>query len=241
MVHSPPWERDELILVLDLYFRVGARVDMRHPEIIALSGILRRLPIHPPAIRNENFRSAGAVHLKLQNFLAIDPEYHGKGLTHGGRAERDVWKKFSGNKVLLAKLAKIITETANNPPEPALRDEIAEEETFPEGRMLYRLHKMRERNVRLVRKLKDRWLSKHGTLSCQVCGFDFQKTYGELKRGYIECHHNIPLSELSAESRTRLGDLALVCPNCHRMLHRKRPWISVASLSEIVSRQRGGG
>jgi 5-methylcytosine-specific restriction protein A len=36
----------------------------------------------------------------------------------------------------------------------------------------------------------------------------------------LECHHRKPLASLRPGQRTRLSDLALVCPNCHRMLHR---------------------
>ncbi|WP_420719722.1 HNH endonuclease [Streptomyces sp. NRRL WC-3618] len=41
--------------------------------------------------------------------------------------------------------------------------------------------------------------------------------------GYIECHHVIPL-HVAGEGTTKLSDLALICSNCHRMIHRKAPW-----------------
>jgi 5-methylcytosine-specific restriction protein A len=46
--------------------------------------------------------------------------------------------------------------------------------------------------------------------------------YGELGEGFAECHHRTPLGELTGKTRTRLADLAIVCANCHRILHRKR-------------------
>ncbi len=73
-----------------------------------------------------------------------------------------------------------------------------------------------------------------GRLACAVCKFDFAERYGAVGEGYIECHHTLPLSELEGERRTRLVDLALVCSNCHRMLHRKRPWLGMDELAAIL-------
>lgn len=70
------------------------------------------------------------------------------------------------------------------------------------------------------------------TLACEVCGFDFEAVYGELGRGFIECHHVVPLSE--GQRKTSLRDLALVCSNCHRMAHRRRPWPAVAELRALL-------
>lgn len=56
-------------------------------------------------------------------------------------------------------------------------------------------------------------------LKCEVCGFDFGKTYGELGAGYIEVHHKKPVSD--GERITDINeDLVMLCSNCHRMIHR---------------------
>lgn len=85
-----------------------------------------------------------------------------------------------------------------------------------EGAAALRTHLRRERSKSLVERFK-RQLK---TVSCAVCDFDFQKTYGELGEGFIEAHHKIPVSSLEPGAKTRLEDLAAVCANCHRMLHR---------------------
>jgi 5-methylcytosine-specific restriction protein A len=59
--------------------------------------------------------------------------------------------------------------------------------------------------------------------------------YTALGRGFIECHHLAPLAELAADRVSRLSDLALVCPNCHRMIHRRRPWLRLDRLSAILA------
>jgi hypothetical protein len=46
--------------------------------------------------------------MKLCNFLALDPDYQGKGLEAGGRLERDIWAEFAADRERLARLAEVI-------------------------------------------------------------------------------------------------------------------------------------
>ncbi|MGF7234005.1 MAG: HNH endonuclease [Frankia sp.] len=71
-------------------------------------------------------------------------------------------------------------------------------------------------------------------LRCEVCGFDFEKTYGSRGAGYIECHHIVPL-HTTGQRATKLDDLALICANCHRMIHRGTPWLSPDELRETLN------
>ena len=109
-----------------------------------------------------------------------------------------------------------------------------DDEGFPEGRRLLKQHLIRERNPKVVRLAKERFLKKHGTLFCEVCHFNFKDRYGDLGDGYIECHHTKPISEMSDDDETKIADIALVCANCHRMLHRKRPWPSIEELRRLL-------
>lgn len=60
-------------------------------------------------------------------------------------------------------------------------------------------------------------------MECSVCGFNFQEFYGDLGKGFIEVHHIQPLSENKEEVETNpKTDLAVLCANCHRMVHRKK-------------------
>ena len=106
---------------------------------------------------------------------------------------------------------------------------------FPEGRLVERKHKFRERNQALVSAAKDAFLKNYATLHCEICGFDFQEKYGERGRGYIEAHHTVPVSDMVPGQKTRLEDIALVCSNCHRMLHRSRPWLGMEQLRKLVT------
>jgi predicted HNH restriction endonuclease len=42
---------------------------------------------------------------------------------------------------------------------------------------------------------------------------------------------------LRAGSKTRAADIALVCSNCHRMLHRRRPWLTMSDLKTLLTSQ----
>lgn len=113
-----------------------------------------------------------------------------------------------------------------------------EEYTVHEGNECFRQHTERERKPELIRRKKEQAIHQSNVLQCEVCGFVFSALYGELGEGYIECHHRKPLSEYVGEQETTLVDLALVCANCHRMLHRSRDGITVERLQEIVQASR---
>ena len=121
---------------------------------------------------------------------------------------------------------------------PARTDSDSEAETAREGRILLRTHKLRERQPRLVLQKKQAILAETGRLACEACDFDFAAFYGGLGENFAECHHRIPLSESAESTVTCLGDLAIVCANCHRMLHRSDPMMRVADLRRIVRRCR---
>ncbi len=145
------------------------------------------------------------------------------------------WDEFPDGDGNLEDLAEAIranleAETASVDPDPSL--EIA---SAPEGKILASAHIRRERS-RPLRQAKIR--SVHGQPVCEACGFDFQVAYGDRGAGFIECHHLKPLHELRPGDETTLEDLALLCANCHRMIHSARPWLTVVDLRELVGRNR---
>lgn len=230
---NPAWQRDELILALDLYFRhPPSSIGQEHPEVVALSDLLNSLPIHIDRPDAEHFRNPNGVYMKLCNFLRFDPDYHGKGLTRGSRLEKEIWDCYAGDRLLLGQLADAIRRGQPIVTVQATIDE--EEDEFPEGRIIYRLHRSRERNRELVRQAKARAKARDGRLLCLVCKFNFEERYGALGVDFIECHHTRPLSELTEERPSRLDEVALVCSNCHRMIHRKRPWLRIDELVAVL-------
>jgi hypothetical protein len=113
----------------------------------------------------------------------------------------------------------------------------SDDEEGEEGKTLFRLHRLKERNPRLVKRKKQAVLAASGCLACEVCSFDFVEIYGPLGNGFAECHHRMPLASLATVITTRLIDLAIVCANCHRMLHR-RPYHTIEELRELIKGNR---
>lgn len=120
----------------------------------------------------------------------------------------------------------------------AMNEEVvdSEEIEFPEGKGGYRLHRQIERSSPLIREAKAK-AKRDGRLYCWVCPFDFAEVYGERGEGFIEAHHTIPVSEIGENGISKIEDIAMVCSNCHRMLHR-RPWLTIDELAEIISKRR---
>lgn len=108
-----------------------------------------------------------------------------------------------------------------------------DDQTFPEGKEMLKLHLQRERNSKVIQLAKQRYLERHGRLFCEICQFNFNEVYGDIGEGYIEAHHTKPISEMKDNDITRIEDIAIVCANCHRMLHRKRPWLSINELGKL--------
>ncbi len=88
-----------------------------------------------------------------------------------------------------------------------------------EGGRKLAIHYYRERRPNLARSKKAQALALTGRLECEVCGFDFKRRYGVIGEGFCEVHHKTPLHTLDETTQFALEDLAVVCSNCHRMLH----------------------
>jgi hypothetical protein len=88
-------------------------------------------------------------------------------------------------------------------------------------RQAFVYHRHREAQLRRA-KIQECLDRNGGRLVCEVpnCGFDFSQRYGALGKGYAQVHHLLPLSNSRPEGRkTQLKDLAIVCANCHVMIH----------------------
>jgi 5-methylcytosine-specific restriction protein A len=223
---NPPWARDEIILALDLYLRRRPSIPgSDDPEVIELSTFLNQLPIHTVRPDLERFRNPNGVALKLANFTAI--AHPGRGMAAGSRLDRVVWEELAGDPAEVARLAAAIRAAAGAGDIPPIPEPDEEEVEAEEGRLLYRRHRVRERDPRIVKQRKAQ-AKAAGKLYCEVCTFDFAEVYGSRGEDFIEAHHIVPVSEAGIR-KVRSGDLALVCSNCHSMLHR-RPWCTPANL-----------
>jgi 5-methylcytosine-specific restriction protein A len=76
----------------------------------------------------------------------------------------------------------------------------------------------------------------HGSI-CSACGLDFGKSYGPLGAGYIEVHHLVPVSRMTADYVIDPArDLIPLCANCHAMVHRREPPVPLEELRILLGR-----
>lgn len=239
MSQNPDWTKDELIVGLDVYIAVGrSALRPTHPRIIELSQFLNSIALHPAQTRDANFRNPAGVNLTLRKFLSYDPEYKGIGLHPEAGLKQEVWREYAHRSDELRQTAQAIREAFKQL--ETSTTSIEDNNCSLEGDVLLKVHKVRERNVALVKRKKETVLQHRGCLCCEVCEFDFQSFYGEIGDGFAECHHIRPLAQFTQQKKTKLNDLAIVCSNCHRMLHRANCALSVHDLKQIVEVSRRG-
>ena len=71
---------------------------------------------------------------------------------------------------------------------------------------------------------------------CQGCAFDFGRIYGQRGEGFIEAHHLTPLYTLEEGETVAMDpkkDFAVLCSNCHRMVHRHKPMLTIDQLRDL--------
>lgn len=235
---NPPWNRDELILALDLYLRNTTSVAGKtSPEVSKLSALLNKMSRLSGQTGDDRYRNENGVYMKMMNFRSLDPIFtsQGKvGMQSGGALEKVIWAEYNGRRGDLAADAKDIRLTVETANEAVVEQlPIVPPYQGEEGGIIIRLHKRYERDSRLIAE-KKRAAKAAGELHCQVCGFDFEKQYGELGADFIEVHHTRPVHTLKAGSRTKLEDLATLCSNCHRMAHRRREPLSLDAIKAAL-------
>lgn len=181
----------------------------RFPLLLLLDG-------SPSDLAWRDFRSA----------LDYAPNWDPRGQTYRIKQERLAPSRYMTAQGLLAAATLGYEELSEAGSDPEIAAEILASELpegTPEGRKGMRLHLARERNAGLVAAFKARLKE----FRCSVCHFDFAQRYGELGRGYIEAHHTRPVGMMEDGEFTQLSSLIPVCANCHRMLHRRWPPLSV--------------
>lgn len=196
-------------------------------------------PLHPPEVRSSTFRNPVGVARKTWDIATQHPDYTGKQ-TNGNKLDRMVLHAFIERPAEMhaaAEAIRIGLKSGALLDLPPVEDEDEHGVSAPEGRLLLRQHVARERNPKLrAAKIKSVQGS-GGAVACEVCSFDFGRTYGPLGAGYIECHHIVPL-HVSGPVTTKLADLALICSNCHRMIHRSAPWLTPSDLRKLIKGER---
>lgn len=237
---NPRWTRDETILALDLYLKL----DLRHgrapspnqPEIIALSTLLNRMPWHSPDSRTGTFRNPDGVSLKLLNLRSFE---RGKGLSYS-KLDAEVFTELASHPEKVSSLAETIRKAIDL--DEIERDSISavtpiEELEFAEGRLLTSIHIRRERSPK-IRQMLIVHRKKRGQLACDLCTWTFGSARQSFREAAFEVHHLQPLARLVEERKTKLEDVALLCANCHRLIHRaisiEKRWLTISEARQSL-------
>lgn len=152
----------------------------------------------------------------------------------GGIGQSNVW---FANKEESQSIVSQVVALINGKGVAALPD-VDQRKSIQEGNPRLVAHFRRERNAAIVKAKKSVVLKATGKLCCEACGFDFKEIYGDLGEGFCEVHHIHPLAKSDGQVKTELKDLAVICSNCHRVIHRTEPMVSIEKLSNIL-RSRG--
>lgn len=116
----------------------------------------------------------------------------------------------------------------------SLPDELEETEAIYEGALRRVIVNVYERKPEARRKC----INHYGS-TCAVCDFDFRKVYGAIGEGYIHVHHLRQLADIGERYEVDpIQDLRPVCPNCHAMIHKRRPAYSIEEMRELRNQVR---
>ena len=218
-----PFTRDEAILALDaLLFSGPEHLNAKSGAIIELSALLNSLPIIPPSRRGEIFRNCSGISNQINMFRLS----YGKGDKNPnvGAVLYSVADEYRGTEEEIHRIAVAIkrnTEFFGN----AAFGAVEEISGFPEGALLGHLHRALESRDSKNLKMTD---------ECEVCHLNLSEVYRPLPSGFMQLHLLVPVTKLDCHKKYKPDDFITVCPNCHAVLHRLRPWRTKDTVNEIL-------
>jgi 5-methylcytosine-specific restriction enzyme A len=144
----------------------------------------------------------------------------------------DYYEEKSGSSVKKRKdvYERYLNLIDKEPQKTVYPDEVDIEIEYSEGKTKKVLVNSYERNPVARKKCIE-----HFGLNCQVCDFNFKEKFGDLGKDFIHVHHKIDIATIGNEySVNPLTDLIPVCPNCHSMLHKRKPAYSISELKAMM-------
>ncbi|MFQ6537857.1 MULTISPECIES: HNH endonuclease [Aphanothece] len=115
-------------------------------------------------------------------------------------------------------------------------EETATEAEYPEGAASKVYVNKYERNP----AAREACLQHYGRACC-VCGMSFGDRYGSIAASFIQVHHVRQLSEIKVEYKVDpIKDLRPICPNCHAVVHLKKPALSIEQARNLLEDVKSG-
>lgn len=233
---NPDWNREEIILALDLYFKMDyGQMHGRNPDIISLSNELRSLGVHSHIPDVKSFRSVNSVALKLANLKKLDQNFKGRGMRDGGKLEREIWNEFHRHRDKLKKESELIrhlylkTKSVKS---------IQPKKVTGNSEFLFAFHKNRENDPLALKLKKEIVLTNTRALKCEVCNFDSQTYYGELGNDLMEIHYSKELKDYPSLESSLMEDFIIVCSNCHKVLDKNFGLVDLEDLKKLIKKRK---
>jgi len=228
---NPDWNREEIILALDLYFNLDyGQMHGKNLQVVKLSEELRRMNIHQKIADPESFRSVNSVALKLNNIKKLDQNFGGKGMRDGGKLEREIWNEFYRHRDKLKKEAVMIRLMYLNP----VKDKKGKETDEAHRNLIYNVHKNREADPIALKLKLEMVFEKTGLLKCDICECQPATFYGELGSHVLEIHYQKQLEISPGLEPAEMEDFIIVCPNCHSILDKHYSLIDADDLRTLI-------
>ena len=175
---------------------------------------------------------------KVEDSILLEPnerEYEFGKTRKGNMGQSNIWYADTEEAIdEINRIQEYILDIIQNGSKASKNSSIIQNEndSYSEGAISKELVTYRKRNASARQKCLDKYGYK-----CSVCGFDFEKVYGEVGKEFIHVHHINFISNTDEEHEIDPEvDLIPVCPNCHYMLHRKNNgrYLTIEELQQSI-------
>jgi len=225
----PPLRIDEVILLVDAYFRMEVikSSTVRSEMLLDLSNKMRSLPFYPELRSNPAFRSPSGMAMLVNN-LRTNFDDSKKPYGQLSAIRKEVYNYYFEQQEELRGISECISSLSNMPLPllPEYKDYIG-------GQLPISYHRYLEATDKTVLRLTDECLNYHRT-KCVVCGEDLKTKYGDDATSLLEAHIAVPLSQHHAHMSISTTDILLLCPACHRLAHSNPELFDEARLKKRV-------
>ena len=234
------YSENDLIIPSLNYLFLDKETGLKTSELIILLSNELEISGHDAKIlrgRNDTYFSQ-----KVRN-LVSHRTLESKGLATYAKFGRDGLHKITdkGEKYLIENIGNfnfILENKFSEEQRKKIIDKDYSNLVIEEGFIRFNQVKIKARSRKLVEIAKRHYI-RDGKLFCSACNFNFEKFYGEVGKGYIEIHHLKPIfayeDKLEQSLNEALKNVAPVCSNCHRVIHRSNDQLlSIPSLQKII-------
>ena len=225
----PPLRIDEVILLVDTYFRVKEiKSSVVRSEILSdLSNKMRALPFYPGLRSNPAFRSPSGMEMLINN---LHTNYDDSKKPYGqlSALRKEVCSYYFERKDKLRGIAECIFTLSNS-----VFPQLPEYKNYIGGQLPISYHHYLEVTDKIVLRLKNECFNYHKT-KCVVCGEDLETRYGDDAISLLEAHIAVSLSQHRASMSISTTDILLLCPTCHRLAHSNPELFDESNLKQRV-------